>query len=47
MTKIGGAAHNRVIIELRLQLDFIAIVGDIATRDQKTPTIHLRQPVWI
>jgi len=33
--KIQGAAHNRVLIELRLRLNFIAIVGDIATRDQK------------
>jgi len=33
--KIQGAAHNRVVIELRLRLNFIAIVGDIATRDQK------------
>jgi len=33
--KIRGAAHNRVIIELWLRLNFIAIVGDMAIRDQK------------
>jgi len=41
MIKIRGAAHNRVVIGLRLRLNFIAIVGDIATRDQKTPTTRL------
>jgi len=31
--KIQGAAYNRIVIKLWLRSDYIAIVGEIATRD--------------